>query len=320
MLKQFSGGGISTISRDTSEIMKGILIFLIIIGHNSLLSASFPEIDQYLRSFRTPLFLILPWFYISRPPTCPKIAKRSGKIWFWYFTFFVVQVVFYNLLFDTTFSLTETTKAFFLGGHILLKEVTGYMYLWFMPAFFFAMLVRDVYTIANKLARYAMIIISLGIVTFFAFHPYTNYIAIIQGLFFAALGITASQLSLPKQMKYQWLIVLLFVICSGLMFVNDIKPYIRPFMPYIAFLALWSIIDACKKYLTLFAKIGNLSMFIYLTHPLIFQFLLRIVPDNHLSQIEYGVIILVLTTIISLTVSWCIQKTIKAIPLANKYL
>ena len=179
--------------------MKGILIFLIIIGHNSLLSASFPEIDQYLRSFRTPLFLILPWFYILKPPTWSKIAKRSGKIWFWYLAFFVVQVVFYNLLFDTTFSLTETIKAFFLGGHTLLKEVTGYMYLWFMPAFFFSMLVRDIYTVADKHIRLAMLIVSLGIVAFFAFHSYTSYIAIIQGVFFAALGITASQLSLPKQ-------------------------------------------------------------------------------------------------------------------------
>jgi fucose 4-O-acetylase-like acetyltransferase len=301
--------------------MKGILILLIIFGHNTIISPCIPDIDFYLRSFRTPLFLILPWFYIAaKPPTWSKIAKRSGKMWFWYLVFFIVQVVFYNLLFDTTFSPIETIKAFFLGGHTLLKEVTGYMYLWFMPAFFFAMLIRDAYTIANKTIRRVMIILSLGIVLFFAFHPYTNYIAIIQGVFFAALGITASQLSLPRQTKYQWLIVLLFVICSVLMFINGIKLYVKPFMPYIAFLALWSLIDFGKRYLTWFAKIGNLSMFIYLTHPLIFQFLLRIIPNGNLSQIEYGCIILILTTTISIAVSWGMQKTIKAIPIANKYL
>lgn len=91
-------------------------------------------------------------------------------------------------------------------------------------------------------------------------------------------------------------------------------------MPYIAFLALWSLIDTAKKHLTWFAKIGSLSMFIYLTHPLIFQLLLRIIPNSNLSQTEYGFIILILTTTISIVISWCMQKAVKAIPIVNKYL
>ena len=300
--------------------MKGLLILLIILGHNSILSQCIPDVDFYLRSFRTPLFLILPWFYIAAtPPTWSKIAKRSGKIWFWYLAFFVVQVLFYNLLFDTTFSLGETLKAFFLGGHTLLKGVTGYMYLWFMPAFFFSMLVRDLYTIANKPSRIAMIIASIGIVAFFAFHSYTNYIAIIQGIFFAALGIVASQLTLPTKNSHRALVVLLFVVCSVLMFIDATKGFIHPFMPFVAFFAIWSIIEWLKKYMNWLQSLGKLSMFIYLTHPLIFQFLLRVVPNNYL-QVTYGIIILLLTILISVIVSWCMQKIVKAIPVVNKYL
>ena len=320
MFNKYMGGGISSIPRDTSEIMKGILILLIILGHNSILSQCIPNVDFYLRSFRTPLFLILPWFYIATtPPTWSKIAKRSGKIWFWYLAFFVVQVVFYNLLFDTTFSLDETFKAFFLGGHTLLKGVTGYMYLWFMPAFFFSMLVRDVYTIANKPSRIAMIIASIGIVAFFAFHAYTDYIAIIQGIFFAALGIVASQLTLPTKNLHRALVVLLFVVCSVLMFIDTTKGFVRPFMPFVAFFAIWSIIEWLKKYMNWLQSLGKWSMFIYLTHPLIFQLLLRVVPNNY-SQVVYGSIIFLLTTLISIIVSWCMQKAIKAIPVVNKYL
>lgn len=300
--------------------MKGLLILLIILGHNSILSQCIPDVDFYLRSFRTPLFLILPWFYIAAtPPTWSKIAKRSGKIWFWYLAFFVVQVLFYNLLFDTTFSLGETLKAFFLGGHTLLKGVTGYMYLWFMPAFFFSMLIRDIYTIANKPSRIAMIIASIGIVAFFAFHSYTNYIAIIQGIFFAALGIVASQLTLPTKNSHRALVVLLFVVCSVLMFIDATKGFVHPFMPFVAFFAIWSIIEWLKKYMNWLQSLGKLSMFIYLTHPLIFQFLLRVVPNNY-SQVTYGIIILLLTTLISIIVSWCMQKIVKAIPVVNKYL
>lgn len=320
MFSRFIGGGISSISRDTSEIMKGLLILLIILGHNSILSPCIPDTDFYLKSFRTPLFLILPWFYIAAtPPTWAKIAKRSGKIWFWYLAFFVVQVLFYNVLFDTTFSLGETLKAFFLGGHTLLKGVTGYMYLWFMPAFFFSMLIRDIYTIANKPSRIAMIIASIGIVTFFAFHSYINDIAIIQGIFFAALGIVASQLTLPTKNSHRALVVLLFVVCSVLMFIDATKGFVRPFMPFVAFFAIWSIIEWLKKYMNWLQSLGKLSMFIYLTHPLIFQFLLRVVPNNY-SQVTYGIIILLLTILISVIVSWCMQKIVKAIPVVNKYL
>ena len=319
MLTMHIGGGYSTIQRDSSNIMKGILAILIILGHNSILTKNIPGLYDYLYSFHVLIFFILPWFYIAKVPTWHDFAKRSGKIWFWYLVFFMVQVIFYHLLYDTTFSPIEVINAFFLGGHTLLKGVTGYMYLWFMPAFFFAMLIRDVYTISSKVVRYAMIATSLIVVSFFAFHAYTQDIAIVQGIYFAGLGIITSQIQLPKHNIYRWLIVLLFAVCSILMFMDSIKVVIKPFMPLVAFFAIWSIIEWGKKYIIWLQSIGNLSMFIYLTHPLIFQCLLRIVPNNY-SPIVYGFIIFVLTTIISIIVSWCMQKTIKSIPIINKYL
>ena len=195
MYNRCIGGGISSIPRDTSEIMKGLLILLIIFGHNTVLTNNISGLFGYLYSFHVLVFFILPWFYITKFSWNSTI-KRSVKLWFWYFAFFVVQVVFYNLLFSTTFSLPEAVKAFFLGGHTLLKGVTGYMYFWFMPTFFFAMLVRDAYIVAHKPSRIAMIVASIGILVFFAFHAYTNYIAIIQGLFFAISFLILSGLSM----------------------------------------------------------------------------------------------------------------------------
>ena len=306
-------------SRDVSEIMKGFLILLIILGHNTIISPMFPELDFYLRSFRTPIFFILPWLYIMKPPTCQKIIRRSGKILFWYFVFFIVQVFFYNTLFDTTFSFGETIKAFFLGGHHLLKGVTGYMYLWFMPAFLVSMLVRDLYNVVSKNVRNAIIILSVGIVVFFNFNAYTDFPAIIQGLFFAALGIVASQFSLPKEGRYVRLIYMLFIGCSILMFVPAAKDWVKLFMPFLGFWTIWSIVDNYEYHLRWLLPIGKLSMFIYLTHPLIFQFLLRVVPNNY-SQFLYGIIILMLTIIISFIVAWCMQKIIKSIPVIQDYL
>ncbi len=313
------GGGISSIPRDTSEIMKGILILLIILGHNTVLINNISGLFDYLYSFHVLVFFILPWFYITKFSWNSTI-KRSVKLWFWYFVFFVVQVVFYNLLFDTTFSLPGAVKAFFLGGHTLLKGVTGYMYLWFMPTFFFAMLVRDAYLVANKPSRIAMIVASIGVLVFFAFHAYTNYIAIIQGVFFAALGIVASQFSLPKRKAYKCIMVAIFIACSVLMFVDTAKGFIQPFMPFIAFFAIWSMVEFGKRYLGWLKCLGQLSLFIYLTHPLVFQLLLRVVLNGGLSQLGYGFITFILTTIVSVIVAWCMQKVVKSIPIVNRYL
>ena len=310
---------ISSVSRDVSEIMKGFLILLIILGHNTILSPMFPDVDFYLRSFRTPIFFILPWLYIIKPPTYQKIIKRSVKILFWYLAFFIVQVIFYNVLFDTTFSFGETIKAFFLGGHHLLKGVTGYMYLWFMPAFLVSMLVRDLYSVVDQNVRTAIIILSAGIVVFFNFNTYTDFPAIIQGLFFAALGIVASQLSLSKIGRYARLIYMLFICCSILMFVPAAKDLVKLFMPFLGFWTIWSVVDNYESHLRWLLPIGKLSMFIYLTHPLIFQFLLRVVPNNY-SQFLYGVIILILTITISFFVAWCMQKIIKSTPVIKDYL
>ncbi len=299
--------------------MKGLLILLIIFGHNTVLTNNISGLFDYLYSFHVLVFFILPWFYITKFSWNSTI-KRSVKLWFWYFAFFVVQVVFYNLLFNTTFSLLEAIKAFFLGGHTLLKGVTGYMYLWFMPTFFFAMLLRDAYLVAHKPSRTAMIVASIGILVFFAFHTYTNYIAIIQGVFFAALGIVASQFSLPKKNSYRCIIVAIFTVCSILMFVDTVKGFIQPFMPFVAFFAIWSIVEFGKRYLDWLKSLGKLSLFVYLTHPLVFQLLLRVVPNENLSQLGYGFMTFLLTTIVSIIVAWCMQKVVKSIPIVNRYL
>ena len=104
------------------------------------------------------------------------------------------------------------------------------------------------------------------------------------------------------------------------MFVDATKEFIHPFMPFVAFFTLWSIIEFSEKYLGWLKGIGNLSLFIYLTHPLIFQLLLRVIPSRQLPQLAYGFIIFIFTVIISVIVSWCMQKTIKALPIINKYL
>lgn len=55
--ERIKGGGISSISRDTSNIMKGALILLIVIGHNTVLTNNVSGLFDYLYSFHVLIFL-----------------------------------------------------------------------------------------------------------------------------------------------------------------------------------------------------------------------------------------------------------------------
>ena len=60
-------------------------------------------------------------------------------------------------------------------------------------------------------------------------------------------------------------------------------------MPFIAFFALWNVGEWLSNHSQTFAAIGKLSLLIYLIHPLVFQFLIRVIPKFTNNQIVYGV-------------------------------
>lgn len=95
---------------------------------------------------------------------------------------------------------------------------------------------------------------------------------------------------------------------SVLLFIKPIHTYIVPLMPFIAFFALWNVGEWLSNHSQTFAAIGKLSLLIYLIHPLVFQFLIRVIPKFTHNQIVYGVIILIATLVITIIASCVVDR------------
>lgn len=298
----------------TSNTLKGILIILIVIGHNYLLAKNIDGLYEYLYSFHVMLFFILPWFYKRKTISVHNSVSRCVKLYMYYLVFFVIQIILYNLLIEQNFSLKESIYAFFRGGHYALKAVTGYQYLWFLPSFCISMIFYDIYVYHNaylsKIGQTLFNILAFIVVLVFIIVPYQKCNALIQGLYFASMSVVTVILynhifrHLNKVVP-----ILLFVIMSILVYIEPTRAYIIPLMPFIAFIALWNVGEWLSKRSQIFATIGKLSLLIYLIHPLVFQFLIRIIPTlSNTNQIIYGMVILICTLVVTIIVSWIIDQ------------
>ncbi len=81
-------------------------------------------------------------------------------------------------------------------------------------------------------------------------------------------------------------------------------------MPFAAFYTLVFVSDRFSKYLQWVKPIGELSLFIYLIHPLVFHTLKMVIGENFSNSIATGMLFYILTLGITFTVSYILQKII----------
>lgn len=296
------------IDRTSSNIVKGICICLIVLGHNYVLTDTISGLFNYLYSFHVFIFFILPCFYKYKHITFTKILNRSLKLLIWYFLFFVLLVIVYHFLYEVKFSWYGTVISFFKGGHNALDSVTGYQYLWFLPAFIVTMLIYDLYNTINRNYKVLFIIFALVLYIFFIHVAYTNFGAIIQGIYFASVGIlTIGFHNLVKGKASIGILFSAFIIATIFFRVPNVSKFIVPIMPFLSFVLFWEIAKTMNSKLKLFEYLGKNSLFIYLIHPLVYQVLVRVMPEFK-PMLLYGLIILLFTLIISFLFSNVISR------------
>jgi fucose 4-O-acetylase-like acetyltransferase len=300
------------IDRSSSNIIKGILICLIVMGHNYVLSATLPGLFDYLYTFHLFIFFILPFFYLQPSVTYNKTLKRTKKLLIYYLVAFTLLVSFHHFNNDLTFSFSKTLLAFLKGGHKAVCSVTGFQYLWFLPAFIVAMLVYDLYQIASHRWKIAFCAVAVLVFLFFVRFPYRPHWALIQGIYFASVGLLSVILyNLVKDKINFRVILIVFIVLSALFFVPLIGKVVAPIMPFVAFVFLWELVKAHKDKLYCFESLGKNSLLIYLLHPTIYQILVRIIPVK--PMLPVGLIVLVLATImLSALLAEAINRAIKA--------
>lgn len=144
------------LSREKSTIIKGVLILLVILGHNTFFSGYSKNAFSYLYSFHFFAFFILPFFYPSKSLTKESLSKYMVRLLYPYTIFTVIlacMVLTLNSIGINIFdkpsvylpsrSFGNFLISFVIGEKNMLNQYVGLQYLWFLPTMFCFSLLKD---------------------------------------------------------------------------------------------------------------------------------------------------------------------------------
>lgn len=148
---------ISLLDREESQGLKGLLVLLVVLGHNSLLM-EFTGLYSFLYSFHVYAFYILPFIYgVSYPKDSEKniiklILKRGLSNFKYYYMLLIIWSSISLIIIMARGTPFPGVMAL-LEGYILntsLRETFGGGFLCFMPTMVSVLFWRDIYFVLNK--------------------------------------------------------------------------------------------------------------------------------------------------------------------------
>ena len=153
------------ISRDHSTFIKGLMICLIIFGHNHFFSEVFPAGSfRWLYSFHVAVFFLLPFFYPERVFTWKHTWKNVMRLlWPYTYMFFLLFLTDWMVL-KQTLPNAGLWRTYITGDFYTLNKYTGFYYLWFLPAMFSMLIFKEIYYSVGKSLK--LVLIFLGIFFF----------------------------------------------------------------------------------------------------------------------------------------------------------
>ncbi len=153
---------ISVLSRQESVSLKGFLILLIIIGHNMFFTLNTQECEMmgYLYCFHIEAFFILPFLYGARRINLRRAMRSFVKLYGTYMIWSTVLYVCYYVCYGHhTCSVKDLMSLWIYATG--LKEYTGILILWFLPAMFSLSLLKDVYYSSPKWVKIILLAVSI---------------------------------------------------------------------------------------------------------------------------------------------------------------
>ena len=319
MKKNITGGGIS---REESNSIKGLLILLIALGHNSILCASWDGCElvqvyfhnHWLYQFHVYVFFMLPFVYNEfsyRKGNLEKYVVRMLWPYLWICMICLCTSYVMGKPFAGWGNLVETLIT---GNIVLLGRNVGGAFPWFLMTMFSLLLLKDIYYTCTRVNRVLLICVGLFFWIFAAMIGETSPIKIESPFSIACalllLPMCISGLLLSKRINLavmsSWWLGGIFILLTILFWyafyeiqIVELNLLLRFVMPISAFLLLLSVRNYLAKSKLLIA-LGKMSLPIYLYHVLIYNALLVLVKHFHCppSWLD-GIVTYVATLIIS---------------------
>lgn len=286
----------SIIDRKSSSAIKGLLIFLIVLGHCGLLMRN-PVTEErrilyhYFYSFHVYCFFILPFLYgyirkNSKGLLNVKndIYKNFVKLYIPYIWICAICYLIYMTIAHGEASIGETLQAFITGECSLLGSGVGFGFPWFLPTMFIVLVLYSIWQNTEiKWIKVVILLISIlcwvcitlkGISFFIMISQHVPF-SILQGFRCFFLGyVTFSIISHVKSAKISVAYISVFVLLSLSFFLSKVgiinvkQSVFLLVMPISAFCFLYGIrgILSKSRFLVL---LGEHSFGIYLCHVII---------------------------------------------------
>lgn len=331
------------------DAVKGVFILLIVAGHNTILTTkALPGIQGLLYDFHVHAFLILPFVVPSRSLTRKSFADRSVRYLTPYLWFYTLAGLLYWAM-GLSSDPAMWPISFVLGGLIgssqLLDYASGFELFWFLPCLLTVTTLRSLYQQAGPRLRLSLLLASMTSLAFLGGMP--QWVKIYQ-----PLGILIALAVMPMALATRWFCIhsvfrsprrailpsalvfsaMVYLAWSAESHVNlaALKhPTIAdPFLlllhlvlPIAAFVLAWSTFQTLPRF-HLLEICGRHSLIIYLSHSLVFQFLLMVLDKLGLADypahasLSLASATYVATVTFSLMVSWAIS----VVPLASRWI
>lgn len=278
-----SDGKTSLLTHNESNAAKGILILLIVLGHNKyLMSGGWSNL--FLYSFHVYAFYFLPFLYDFRNSGLKKLLKKNLiRLYVPYSAVFLLLILI-TTFYGKTPSLKDGAMAYVCGSQFLLYNNLGFgSFLWFIPTMFSILFYRWIYY--NIGFRYRCVMLAASAICLIGFAyviPAFVYTWIYSPMCLTvALGMILPAVCLRefcKRLKYPVLAMAFFSLTVAMMVIYPLKDeygitYLtinRLICPILIFSFLLSI----RKFLAghkILIDFGKESFKIYLIHIFIYN-------------------------------------------------
>lgn len=304
--------------RPEIDAAKGVLILLVVVGHDRTICSLLPDLWRLLYTFHVAGFFYLT-FLLPTPSWSLRVASDRFVRCFWPYLVFValssIALRFGPVSIDDAASgvwelLWKTT----IGSAAFVKRVSGFQLYWFLPAFFSWTMLRMLYQGSERRGRAAIL------ATLFALHPLIGALprpagiwqpwGILTVAYLFPLGWIAGAIapkalirSAPLGIFATALVVVTVLGVDGVVNVGRLELYGFDDPPRMLFFDLLSLVlfwavlrvSAALSAGRLVPWIGRHSLIIYLSHSLILQTSHRLLPlsanaDSKLAPLWIGTV------------------------------
>lgn len=313
----------SLLSKNESTFIKGILIILVVIGHNGILMGKAPGLEvvpfnRYLYTFHVYSFLILPFLYNIPFFSIERIKKNFIRLYKPYTFAFILLAIFFYIS-NHTLSFDKCIIAYIFGSEKLLRNSIGASFVWFIPSMFSLLILRDYFFHTSQKIIWITLLSFLFycvfyIGSFFSVYDTAKYFpfGLLPAISLVSIGFLARliccYMNNNKRKLFFFLLLgmfityIFFIIDNSNINVSYKKIYNGSIMTLFMFVFIVAVakIFSERKYVNIIKYLGKHSLEIYITHVFIYNILLNVILKLNIElNITTGLITLLITVLCS---------------------